>query len=97
MNDNLEKDTMLTDSELEELLDEDDLDNVAGAGSITRPMQSLSLIHIFYAISSHKRQKIFLRKRPRPRHLLPHARRMDGKAFKQRKIQMCIRDSSNNV
>ena len=40
MNDNLEKDTMLTDSELEELLDEDDLDNVAGAGSITRPAQS---------------------------------------------------------
>ena len=40
MNDNLEKDTMLTDSELEELLDEDDLDNVAGAGGITRPPQS---------------------------------------------------------
>lgn len=40
MNDNLEKDMMLTDSELEELLDEDDLDNVAGAGSITRPMQT---------------------------------------------------------
>lgn len=40
MNDNLEKDTLLTDSELEELLDEDDLDNVAGAGSITRPPQS---------------------------------------------------------
>ena len=40
MNDNLEIDTMITDSEMEELLDEDDLDNVAGAGSITRPPQS---------------------------------------------------------
>ena len=39
MNDNLEKDTMLTDSELEELLDEDDLDNVSGAFSINRPPQ----------------------------------------------------------
>ncbi len=39
MNDNLEKDMLLTDSELEELLDEDDLDNVAGAGGISRPPQ----------------------------------------------------------
>ena len=43
MNDNLEKNTLLTDSELEELLDEDDLDNVSGAFGITRPAQNTDI------------------------------------------------------